>query len=356
MSATLYLCAYYAVFLVLIVGVFTLAIAASRRFWTLARYWTAIGVAAAVSLVTSAPLLIPYVGFQRSTGFVRPLGASDGFSADWQAYFASSAYAHAWMLPWLADWNEVLFPGFVALVFGGVGLVAGLRERGRLYEASWMYGGLGLLALWASFGPAAGFYRVLYTLFPAFTLMRAPSRFGVVVILACVLLSGIGIALARRRWRPSPAAAGVLLAIVIGEHVVPLEFQPVPPPDPAYLALAALPDGAVLELPVYSEQAQFIRAKYMLASTIHWKPIVNAYSDYIPADFAARLDVLGGFPSRDAFRQLTQDGVRYAVFHLDAYGAMRSELERQLQAFAPFLRLHYADGNTSVYEITGTPS
>jgi len=129
----------------------------------------------------------------------------------------------------------------------------------------------------------------------------------------------------------------------------------VPPPDAAYVALAALPAGAVLELPVYSRRTQFMRATYMLASTIHWKPIVNAYSDYTPADFDARMDVLGDFPSREAFHLLTKDGVRYAVFHLDAYGAMRSAVESQLQAFAPFLTLRYKDVNTRVYELTGTP-
>ncbi len=357
MAATLYLCAYYAVFLVLVVGAFTLTVAVGRRVWMVPRYWTAVGIAALVAVVTSLPVLIPYLEFQRSTGFVRPLGASDGFSADWQAYFASSAYAHAWMLPWLTRWNEVLFPGFVALGLGVAGVAAGLRPNERHRETIWMYAGVGLLALWASFGPTAGFYRVLYAVFPAFTLMRAPSRFGVVVLAACVVLSGIGIAVARRRrWLASPLAAALLIAVVIGEHVVPLEFQAVPAPEPAYLALAALPDGAVLELPVYSARAQFIRAKYMLASTIHWKPIVNAYSDYIPADFDARMEVLGGFPSREAFRQLAHDRVRYAVFHLDAYGEpMRSELEQQLRAFAPYLTLHYEDAATRVYELTGTP-
>ena len=211
MTATLYLCAYYAVFLVLVIGAFTLFVLVRHRAWTSPPFWTAMVTAAVVSLVTALPLLVPYVAFQRSTGFVRPLGASDGFSADWQAYFASSAYLHAWLLPWLGHWNEVLFPGFLAVAFALVGLVSlatGTRQRSetggaphaitraRRHDATLMYGGIGLLALWASLGPTFGLYRLLYAGFPAFTLMRAPSRFGVVVVLACGVLSGVGIAVA----------------------------------------------------------------------------------------------------------------------------------------------------------------
>jgi len=282
----------------------------------------------------------------------RPIGASDGFSADWQAYFASPAYAHAWLLPFLGRWNEVLFPGFVALAFATAAIAGGWRQDQRTREATALYSGIGLLALWASFGPSAGLYRVLYTAMPAFSLMRAPSRFGVVVLVACMVLSGLGIALARRRgWLQTRSSIGLLVAVVIAEHAVPLEFQAVPPPPPAYVALAGLPEGAVLELPVYSERFQFVRAKYMLASTIHWKPIVNAYSDYIPADFEARMAVLGAFPNPDALDLLRRDGVRYAVFHLDEFGALRGDVEQQIGRFASELMLRYEDAETRIYEL-----
>ncbi len=259
------------------------------------------------------------------------------------------------MLPWLGHWNEVLFPGFVAGIFGLAGAVVGLTSGGRTREITTMYAGVGLLALWASFGPSAGLYRLLYAAVPAFSLMRAPSRFGVVVLLVLAVLAGIGIARARRRLLHSPVAAALLVVVVVGEHAVPLEFQAVPPPEPAYVALARLPYGALIEMPVYSERAQFARARYMLASTIHWKPIVNAYSDYIPADFEARMDVLGQFPSAESFRSLQRDNVRYAMFHLDAYGAMSADLERRLAEFAPYLSLRYEDRTTKLYELTGTP-
>jgi hypothetical protein len=351
MAAQLYLCAYYAVFLVLLVGGFTVAIAAFRRWWTDVTYWRAVAIAAFVAMSTSLPLLVPYLEFQRSTGFVRPLSASDGFSADWRAYFASSAVAHAWLLPLLGRWNEVLFPGFVAGGFSFAGIALGWQARGRVRETTVLYLLVGMLALWASFGPTAGLYRLLYAGFPAFSLMRAPSRFGVVVLLATCVLAGIGIARLRRRWLATPVAAAILVAVTATEHVVPLEFQAVPPPAPVYVALATSSPGALIEMPVYSERAQFARAKYMLATTIHWMPLVNAYSDYIPADFEARMATLGGFPSVESLRLLQEDGVRYAIFHLDDYGEMRPDLERRLEAFSSSLVLRYGDETARLYEI-----
>jgi hypothetical protein len=186
--------------------------------------------------------------------------------------------------------------------------------------------------------------------------MRAPSRFGVIVLLACTVLAGFGIAWLLTRVRHAGAIGGALILLAVAEHAVPLEFQPVPQPDPAYRALAALPHGALIEMPVFSQRAQFIRARYMLATTTHWMPLVNAYSDYIPPDFDEHLDALGGFPSHDSFRQLKQDRVRYAMFHLDLYGGMKPALEVQLKEFAPYLAERYADETMRLYEIVGYPN
>ena len=61
---------------------------------------------------------------------------------------------------------------------------------------------------------------------------------------------------------------------------------------------------SVLELPVYSRQFGFVREGYMLNSTVHWMPLIDAYSDYIPDDFTAHMEALAGFPTRDAFAVL----------------------------------------------------
>ena len=97
MGAQVLFCGYYAVFALLMVGFATLTLAALRRSWTDTRYWKAIVLAAAIGAVAALPVLLPYMQLQRSTGFGRALEEARQYSADWRAYFASSAVAQRWM-------------------------------------------------------------------------------------------------------------------------------------------------------------------------------------------------------------------------------------------------------------------
>ena len=50
--------------------------------------------------------------------------------------------------------------------------------------------------------------------------------------------------------------------------------------------LASLPKAPMIELPYWATSIDFHRhAEYMLASTAHWQPLINGYSDHIPQDF-----------------------------------------------------------------------
>jgi hypothetical protein len=349
-------CGYYAVFVMLTVGFSVLLIAATRRLWTDARYWTAIAVAAAVAIAVALPLYLPYVSLQRATDFTRSLDEARRYSADWRTYLASGAYAHSWMLKLIGQWGELLFPGFVATVFGLAGAGIGWFARGRLRELSVLYASLGCLGCWASLGPRAGLYGALYSAIPMFTFLHAPSRFGLVVVLALSVLAGIAItALLARVSRPT--LVGIVLAVAAtGELVVPLHFPRVEPIETVYGVLATLPRGAVLEMPVYSAKFAFLRTRYMLSSTAHWMPLVDAYSDYIPQDFNDQAEILGGFPTVPAFKLLEPDRVRYAVFHTDRYSpASRDELRGRLSELSPYLARRYADDHVELYEILSYP-
>jgi hypothetical protein len=349
-------CGYYAVFVTLMVGFSVLVVAATRRLWTDTRYWTAIAAAAAVALAVALPLYLPYVTLQRATDFNRSLDEARRYSADWRTYFASGSLAHAWMLKLIGHWGELLFPGFVASVFGLAGACVGWLARGRLRELSVLYASLGGLSYWASLGPQAGLYSALYSTVPVFTFMHAPSRFGLVVVLALSVLAGIALAALLARVS-RPTFVGIALAVAAtAELVVQLRFPRTEPVDMAYSVLATLPRGAVLEMPVYSSRFAFLRARYMLSSTAHWMPLVDAYSDYIPQDFNDQVEILGDFPTLAAFKLLEPGRVRYAVFHVDVYSPeARDELRSRLKALSSYLALRYADEQVALYEIVGFP-
>jgi hypothetical protein len=370
MGAQVAFCGYYAVFAMLMVGFATFVLAATRGLWTTVGYWKAIAIAAAVAVAGALPLILTYMQMQQTTGFGRALDEARRFSADWQAYLASSALAHRWMLKVIGHWNEVLFPGFVATIFGIAGLVIGLRtptpdltsaadliRSASLREVAILYGGLGAIACWASFGPGAGLYTVLYQTIPPFALMRAPARFGIVVTLALAVLAGISV----RAWlqrTAHPNVVGLLLAVVTAaELAFPLRFREVAPVSPAYKMLATLPAGAVIEFPFYSNSRElFGHARYMLNSTAHWMPLINGYSDYMPPDFIETAATLKFFPSREAFAVLAEKRPRYAVFHMDLYGDEdRAAAAARITEFAPYLRPLYTETETRLYEIVGWP-
>jgi hypothetical protein len=364
-------CGYYTVFVALTVTFAVLVVLATRRRWTDVRYWLAVGVAALVSITIGLLMFLPYLQLQRATDFRRPFEDARVYSAHWRTYFASSAYAHAWMLPLIRRWNEVLFPGFIAAIAGAAGLVIGSISR-RHRETAILYGGLAGLAFWASLGPDAGLYTALTATSPAFSFFRAPSRFGLIVAFGLCVLAGLSISALFTRlegrgaaggnrpapgWLRKPALATAIIAgAAVAELKVPLSFSPAPPIEPAYRALAALPYGPLIEIPFYSTRFAEERTRYMLASTTHWMPLVNGFSSHIPPDVLENTPTLGGFPSREAFKILERDRVRYAMFHMHTLDpAAHASVVARLREYDRYLLRRYADDRIWLYEIVGFP-
>jgi len=348
-------CGYYGIFAILMVGFAIVVVASTRGLWTSAPYWTAIGVAALVSMAMVAPAFAPYAALQRDSGFQRTVGEAVRYSANWSAYFASSSFAHAWLLAYLPKWSDALFPGVLVTVFGVAGVFVARREgRGEL---ALLYGGMGALALWISFGPSAGLYAALYKAIPLFAWLRAPSRFGIVVVLSLAVLGAVAFsAWLRRVPRPS-ATFAALLALSCAELVVPLNMPEVPPLEPVYAKLQTVPPGPVIELPFFYLEYMFpLHTYYMLQSTSHWNPIVNGYSDYMPPEFLASVMTLAPFPSRASLKILASHHVRYAIFHRYWYNDPNwGDVVARLKEFEPYVRQLYDGENTRLYEIVGSP-
>jgi len=355
MAAQAICCGYYGVFVCLMVGFAILVVAAARRLWTDRGYWIAIAVAAVVAVLLVTPAFLPYAALQRDGGFRRELKDAVQYSANWSDYLASSSYAHAWMLGHLPAWTEVSFPGFVIALFGVAG--AWIALRGRRRELLFIYGGLTLLAFWASFGPTGVLYSALYKVVPMFTWMRAPARFGLIVGFGLSVFAGVAISAWLRKVQRPGMVTAVLAIITVGELAVPLHLPEVPPVAPVYLTLATLPRAPLIETPFfYPQVGLFQHTKYMLASTAHWMPMVNGYSDYIPPDFYEHVMLLAPFPSSDAFKILEPNGVRSALLHMTGYNTEKSkDVLTRLKEFEPYLRPLYMDETTRLYEIVGFP-
>lgn len=339
-------CGYYGIFAGLAAGLGVLWFGLTNRRRDVT-YWLGGLAAAAVAVAVVAPFFLPYVGIQ-AEGFGRTLAEARPNSADWRAYLASPMVLHAWMLPWLGTWKEVLFPGFLPIAFAGAGIAAvfGFSPAGSptmTRSIAGFYGVLGGLAFWASFGPDAGLYAVLHDWLPVFSLLRAPARLGLIVMLALAVLAAAGLATLQGRLPAGLRRAFgpvVIAATLAGSFVPSLNLVPAPAVPEAYRRLAALPRAPVAEFPFFREPLERHRhTEYMLMSIFHWQPLVNGYSDHIPARAFEDMATLSTFPDSEAWGALEAHGVRYVVIHwrsfdhpqIVAIGQRRAEWESRLR-------------------------
>jgi hypothetical protein len=357
-------CAYYGVFCALIVGLGTLYFGVARGLWRSPRYWTAIAGAAGVSLAMAIPFFLPFLETQREAGFARTIDDAAMYSANWQAWLTSGAWAHRWALPYLEGTSEVLFPGVITIGLGLLGLGVALRGRvatpgGHARETAGFYGFLGVLAFWASFGPSAGLYTLLFNTIPIFSFLRAPARFGMVVVIALVVGTALALAWIVGRWPRHARIVAVVtpLALVAELAEMPISLREAAPVNTAYRMLATLRPGPVAEFPFFYNRSDFPRhAEYMLSSTYHWQPLINGYSDHIPQDFRDMVIPLSSFPTIESFRILQERKARYAIFHLDYYDRRsREKLLERLDRYQQYLTPLSRENDVWLFEITAWP-
>lgn len=374
LAATALGCGYYGVFGGLLVGFACLFYAVARSGWRNVAFYAAVACAAAVAVLAIWPFYEPYRMLQSGGQPFRALEESRDYSANVAAYLAADGWGNAWLKTaalslGAARWKEVLFPGLVTVALALVGVGMGRRDAAALRatdkprapherQTTLFYGLVILLAGWLSFGPVAGLYTVMYRVAPAFSLLRAPGRFGIVVTLGFVVLASLGAArLLRGRSRQWAAASAICLVALAELATLPLPYKRVEPTAAPYLMLSKLPAGAVAEFPFFYRPIDFHRhASYMLNSTAHWKPLVNGYSDFIPVDFNAMAVPVSSFPVLQAFDILKKRGTRYVVFHFDEYDYRnRQKVLERIDLYHSYLRKLASEGDLALYEIVAWP-
>jgi hypothetical protein len=130
-------------------------------------------------------------------------------------------------------------------------------------------------------------------------------------------------------------------------------MAPALPVSPVYRVLAGQPDGAVMEFPFFTRQLD-LNARYVLMSTAHWKPIVNGFGAFWPADIQQLASATQSFPSDDALARVRAWGVRYVVLHTalyERYGlAEPADLIRRADSLSG-MTLVASDRNMRLYQL-----
>jgi hypothetical protein len=355
---------YYGVFGGLVAGFGVLWFGMARGHWRRPAYWLWGAAAAGLALLIVAPFLAPYAQVQ-ADGFARTLDDARLFSVRWRAYLASPNLVHRWMLDLIGTWSEVLFPGFIPIVFTVIALVL-LGRRGADPAAGLrghvvgFYLALAGLAYWTSTGPNGGLYSLMYQAMPFFTWLRAPARFGLLVTLSLVVIGSLGLASLTRQIRPSTRRLLIpgLIAFALARSTVgPLGLTDAPATPLAYRRLASLPEAPVAEFPFFvGGQERYRHTEYMLWSTLHWKPLLNGYSDHIPSDTHDEHQKLAVFPEPVAWDVLREHDARYVLVHWRFMSGDDIEFTRsRLTDLQRFIRPIVEASDVSLYEIVSWP-
>ena len=184
---------------------------------------------------------------------------------------------------------------------------------------------------------------------------------GIVVMLCLAIFAALAIRALRRRFpsRRAAIAVAACAAALFELNDIPFDWRPDSIP-PVYRALASMPRGPVVEFPFYDRRTDFhIHTRYMLNSTAHWQPLLNGYSDHIPADFRTLAPVLVTFPSRESFDAMKERRVRYITLNRGRQGyggGAWPDIERRLQPYLAHLGVVADDGEVVIYEVTSWPS
>jgi energy-coupling factor transporter transmembrane protein EcfT len=203
--------------------------------------------------------------------------------------------------------------------------------------------------------------RLFYEIVPGYSLLRGPTRWGILVGTALPLLAGLGVAAIDERsgHRTSArAAVAVLSAATFAWFPLPTRAAWDNPRilDLRYAAVRELPPGPLLELP-WSLDAGDIEygSRSALASTRHWRPILNGYTGHRPRSYRFLLRIVQRLPDPRAIRQLRRlAGLRYIL--LDLPRIRRGSLPQWNAAVdSGILRLVHASLHSRIYEIEPAP-
>ncbi|HTM33921.1 MAG TPA: hypothetical protein VL263_21560 [Vicinamibacterales bacterium] len=291
----------------------------------------ALSAAALVSIALLIPFLWPYYIVSREQGLNRPLDEVALYSATWADYLATGGRFHyaLWSHRWF-EGRTALFPGIAATLLACAAIAFPEVRRDRRV---WMSGAAGLIGLALSFGPAMPGYAWIHEHVPLFTGLRGAARWGVLPLMAIAIIAGYTTAALQRRWDRStywPAAALILLAVPTLEALrTPMGFAGVPVTPAIYDGLRRADVAVLVEIPLYGGPSVSENARYMVAATHHFRPLVNGYSGFESAASRERAARWRAFPSAAVLEEMRAVGVTHVMVHTKDWPAEQVEAIEQ---------------------------
>jgi hypothetical protein len=321
-------CVYLAVFFATIMVV----LGPLLFFWTpVSLRRRALGPLGAGALLTVTVLGLYMVPYRAARGMVGERGAGERmlYAAGPKHYIAAmpESVVYGRVTGGIGLHEKRLFPGFVAMLLGGVALWPPLDRRRVAYAVA--------LALAAdiSFGHRGLIGALLQDHAAVYRGLRVVARIGAVVLMLLAVLAGFGVARLLtpvRRISVRKLATLALALVVVVEYVMwPMRLEAVETqPGEVYRWLHEQRPGVVAEFPMpASWKKPFERglheSRFSYNSTFTWNPIVNGYSGFWPPSYITLMRDVEGFPSDNAMRALGESGVDYLILHERFYGPDR---------------------------------
>ena len=262
-----------------------------------ARIQAALGLllAGLIGVAATLPVAFPYLA-ARDSGMIDAwsLAASGDWSFEWW-WYAGAPFVFR------VGWPLLILLGVDALLRGASRWTAARRRLEPVEVALWW---MILGAAWLSTGPAPQLwgawslptpYAILQDWIPGFAQLRGPGRFFMVVAAGLAALAGFAV----QRLLTHAAGWMHLVVPVVGLGAFLLAGAPQPAPvsaaglsadsmRPAYKLLRNRPRaGGTLELPASVTPNDILgnyrNARYMMASTLHWQPLLNGVTGHPPA-------------------------------------------------------------------------
>jgi hypothetical protein len=189
-------------------------------------------------------------------------------------------------------------------------------------------------------------YHWIYDFLPGLEMLRAPARFGFIMIAALTVLCAYGWLALADKFRISSAKLVSLTLFLLSVEFfsAPIPLLPLDSGDripQAYHYLRKSVDGGgVLEIPTHglpTTDSVFTDRIYTYFSAYHFKPIVVGYSGYFPPTFEPLIAETASLPADDSLDIFEAIGVRTIILHTKLLDA--AQMRRWNDAIADGKRL-----------------